>query len=71
MKMFGYVWICICSEKELMKNKAQEERLVLDRRRNSILTREKVTMGADGGRFLCLTAGCGGASYLCPVFSRK
>lgn len=28
-------------------------------------------MGADRGRFLCLTAGCGGTSYSCPLFSPR
>lgn len=49
IKKYGNVWICICSEKELMKNKAQEERTVLDRRRNSIYLNKR--KGYNGSRW--------------------
>lgn len=70
IKKYGNVWICICSEKELMKNKAQEERTVLDRRRNSIYLNKR--KGYNGSRWREISAaGCDGISYLCPLFSPR
>lgn len=37
----------------------------------SALTRGKITMAADAGRFLCLTVGCGGTSYNVPYFFQE
>lgn len=65
------------SQKELMKNTVQKEltrrRIVLGKRRYyfSTLTRGKVAMGAEAGRFLCQTAGCGGIPYPCCCFLQK